>query len=201
MAKGPKIENDVFVQNALTLMQQSGWPLSKIEKSGRSKLYRKENGETVRIRTCNDHLLIVLADTPDEGAKLNIEGTDWLLIVMPEVERTPGPTIAYHIPTHIVVTEARESHKRWLATNPQSDGNTTWNLWFNSKGPQAASGYATKWAEYRLKGTATTVGELGQSPSAGSAGGNLKAEVEAARQRIAQVAGVGVNAVRITIDF
>lgn len=38
----------------------------------------------------NDHILIVLADRPGGDAKLNVEGTDLLLIIMPEIERTPG---------------------------------------------------------------------------------------------------------------
>ncbi len=58
-------------------------------------IYSLPDRQTVRIRTCNDHILIVVADSPSADARLNIRGTDWLLIVMPEIERTPGKVIAY----------------------------------------------------------------------------------------------------------
>ena len=95
-------------------------------------IYMMPNRETVRIRTCNDHVLITVADRPEEDANLNIEGTDHLLIVMPEAERTSGNIIAYLVPTEIVADAVRESHRKWLDSNPRTMGeNTTWNLWFN----------------------------------------------------------------------
>ena len=70
-------------------------------------LYKMSDGQTVRVRTCNDHVLIAVADSPNPGARLNIEGTDWLLIVMPEVERTAGNIVAYLVPVQEAVAEVR----------------------------------------------------------------------------------------------
>ncbi len=167
-------------------------------------LYDLPNGETVRARTCNDHILIAVAKSAEKGASLNIEGTDWLLLVMPEVERTSGRVIAYLLPTQEVVDEVRRTHQEWLDSNPNTRGdNTTWNLWFRADGPEKASGYADKWNEYRLSGEATTEQDaveitlIAEAPQSG----NIKGEVEAARRRIAKVSGVSVEAVKITIDF
>jgi hypothetical protein len=198
MPKSPRIDNGALLTAGLELMRQNGKPLSKLQSSGRSMLYAISGGETVRVRTCNDHLLIVLADRPTEDAKLNIEGTDWLLIVMPEIERTPGRMFAYLVPTKVAVDAARRTHQEWLGTNPNTKGgNTTWNLWFDQDGPAKANDFAAKWSKYRLEGEATQPAGLGET----SEPGNIKAEVEAARQRISRAAGVSPAAVRITVDF
>jgi hypothetical protein len=162
-------------------------------------IYALPNGESVRMRTCNDHLLIVVGDRPTSDAKLNIEGTDWILMVMPEVERTPGNTVCYLLPTAEVEAEARRTHQEWLDGNPKTGGeNKTWNLWFRADGPDKANDYARKWQRYKLNGVVPdpTVRQSG-SPGAG----NIKGEVESARQRIAAAAGVPVEAVKITINF
>ena len=201
MAKSPRIDNDILLNAGLKLMEENGKSLKKIQSTGRSMLFELPNRETVRARTCNDHILIVLADHPGEGAKLNIEGTNWLLIVMPEVERTPGKVIAYLVPTAVAVEAVRTTHKQWLSTNPNTNGsNTTWNLWFDQSGPAKANDFATKWAKYRLNGEGES-GHVVNGREPISEPVNLKAEVEAARQRISKAAGVPPEAVRITVDF
>ncbi len=182
------------------MMRQEGKALAKLQSSGRSMLYALPNGETVRVRTCNDHILIVLADRPDDSAKLNIEGTDWLLIVMPEIERTPGRVIADLVPTTVAVGAARRTHQDWLSTKPDTNGtNTTWNLWFDKDGPAKANDFGMTWSTYRLAGEGATNQPVGLGET--SEPGNIKAEVEVARRRISKAAGVSPAAVRITIDF
>lgn len=198
--KGPRIDNDVLLSAGMELMRQNGKPMAKLPSKGRSMLYKLPSGETVRVRTCNDHILIVVGDSPEAGAKLNIEGTDWLFVIMPEIERTPGSVIAYLLPTDEVVAEARRTHQEWLDSNPNTKGdNRTWNLWFRGDGKKVASGYAQTWAGYQLEGDASTEG-TSQTAPVGQPGG-IKEEVEVARSRIAGVAGVPVEAVKITIDF
>ncbi len=162
-------------------------------------LYALPNGETVRMRTCNDHVLIVVAESTSPDSKLNIEGTDWLLLVMPETERKAGKTVAFLLPVAEVEKEARRTHGEWLATQPNTKGrNTTWNLWFKKDAPGKANDYAAKWARYKLDSTV----EVAESPAAlAPVAGNVKAEVETARKRIAAAAGVPVEAVKITINF
>ncbi len=194
-----KVPNSHLLDVGLKLMEQNGKPLKKLASKGRAMLYQLNNGETVRARTCNDHILIAVADSPAENAKLNIEVTDWLLIAMPETPRTAGDVIAYLIPTHIAVKEVRDTHRQWLATNPKTRGdNTTWNLWFDDAGPEKAGGYARKWSQYRLQGKKSTDSI---NPGRHESVNPVKAEVDAARARIAKVAGVPVESVRISIDF
>ncbi len=201
MVARDRVEGGDLVEAGLATMAAAGKPLTKLPSKGRAMLYGMPNGETVRVRTCNDHLLIVVADRPDANANLNIEGTDWLLVVMPEKERTPGNMVSYLIPTSIAVTEARRTHQEWLDSSPDTKGdNRTWNLWFRADGPGKANDYATKWAQYRLSGTPAIKPEPAKSAPS-RPGGNIKEEVERARRRIAEVAGVAVQSVRITIDF
>jgi hypothetical protein len=200
MPKTPRIDNEALLTIGLEMMLQNGKPLTKLQSSGRSMLYALPNGKTVRVRTCNDHILIVLADRPDANAKLNIEGTDWLLIVMPEIERTPGRVIAYLVPAAVAVEAARRTHQEWLNSKPQTNGgNTTWNLWFDKNGPAKANDFGLKWRTYRLQGEGEAMQPV--SPGEASGHGNIKSEVEVARQRISRAAGVSPAAVRITIDF
>jgi hypothetical protein len=76
-------------------------------------------------------------------------------------------------------------------------------LWFRTDGPEKASGYNEKWAKYRLAGTANA--EAAPSaflPSSGSKhSSGIKETVEGARKEIAEVAGVPVEAVKITINL
>lgn len=196
-----KVPNDDLLRAGLELMEKNGKPLVRVESFGRAMMYRLPDGKTVRVRTCNDHILVVLADSPKTDAKLNIEGTDFLLIVMPEQERTPGKVWAFLVPTHVAVDAARSTHRDWLKTNPNTKGdNRTWNLWFDEGGK--ASGFANKWRSYQLAGDAFTnaprgVGSTLPPPIAT----DLKSVVESSRQAIAAAAGVPPSAVRITVDF
>lgn len=205
MAKGPRIENQALLAAGLELMQQNGNPLSKVDIPGRAMIYSLRDGKTVRVRTCNDHVLVVLADRPANDAKLNIEGTDFLLVVMPETERTHGNVIAYLVPTDVAVEAVRKTHRDWLSSGPNTKGdNRTWNLWFDDDDPPKANGFARKWQAYRLAGIANT--QTVQQGTAnnfatGSDPTDIKYVVETARQRIAAAAGVSPTAVRITVDF
>jgi hypothetical protein len=199
MPKTPRIANDELLNAGLQLMKQNGKELAKLPGFGRSMMYSLANRETVRVRTCNDHILIVLSDQPSGDARLNIDGTDWLLVVMPEVERTPGKIRAYLVPTRVACEAARRTHQAWLDTHPNTKGdNRTWNLWFSADGPAKANNFDAYWKQYLLEGNADTTETL--SPVETMAG-SVKTEVETARQRISRAAGVPPTAVRISIDF
>ncbi|MCY3878138.1 MAG: hypothetical protein OXF74_03040 [Rhodobacteraceae bacterium] len=71
-----KICNKMLREAGLELMRENGKPLTKLSSSGRAMLYSMPNGESVRVRTCNDHILVVVADKPAADASLNIQGTD-----------------------------------------------------------------------------------------------------------------------------
>ena len=207
MYHNDRIDNSVLLEAGLELMSTNGTSLKKIPTRGRSMIYEMANGETVRVRTCNDHILVVVADSPNENAKLNIEGTDWLLIVMPEIERTAGKILAYLVPTEIVVHKVRESHRTWLNSNPNTKGkNTTWNLWFKNydshDGRLRKHGYFKKWADYRLKGEVTSTQiENGLFDRKQCDSVTIKKEVETARLRIAHAADVSPEAVKILVEY
>lgn len=195
-----RVSNDALLEAGLALMRAAGKPLKKLPTSSRAMKYALSDGSTVRVRTCNDHILVVLAESAKEGARLNIEGTDHLLIVMPEVPRTDGSVIAYFIPTEVAVSAVRRAHAEWLASTPSTKGNNrTWNIWFDD-GVTKSGGFARKWVRYRLGGNASTLdlNPQSQSPSGGD-GRQLGAVIAEARKSIALAAGVSVDAVKITI--
>jgi hypothetical protein len=201
MPKTPRVNNEELLKAGLEIMEQNGKPLTKLKSPGRSMQYRLADGETVRVRTTNDHVLITLADREADDARLNIEGTDWLLIVMPEIERTPGNILAYFVPTNDAVAAARQARQGWLATNPNTKGNNrAWNLWFGKKRTSTPyNDFFTKWSQYRLRNDGTLAQPVGVAQHADPA--DIKAEVERARQRIAAAAGIPSDAVKITIQF
>lgn len=202
MPKPPRIDNEILLQAGLELMLRNGKSLERVHSTGRQMRYRTPNNETVRVRTCNDHVLIAVADRPEPDARLNIDGTDWLLIVMPELPRTPGPVVAYLVPTKIAVSEVREAHQAWLASNPNTKGeNTTWNIWFSEGGPGRSNGFAQKWARFLLPGTVSTNNFLDHTSLPKQDATLLKDEVAAAQERIARIAGVKPEAVKISINF
>lgn len=207
MVKPDRVDNEVLRDAGLELMSANGNPLTKRPSPGRAMLYEMPNGQSVRVRTCNDHVLVVVADRPTIDARLNIQGTDWLLMVMPEIERAEGKVVAYLVPTEEAEQAVRESHEEWLSSNPNTMGhNTTWNLWFGHShsgitGRKRKQGYAEKWDKYRLKGdvSTTTIADA-HGRRAGDPGSTLT-EVENARQRIARAASVPIDAVKISIEF
>ena len=207
MVKLDRIDNEVLREAGLALMRENGKPLTKSPSFGRAMLYSMPNGESVRVRTSNDHILVVVADRPTADAHLNIQGTDWILIVMPEVERAEGKVIAYLVPANEAEDAVRRSHQAWLSCNPETKGkNTTWNIWFDHsysgmEGREEMHGYAEKWAMYRLSGDISTGDIASKLSDRPSDVGSIQAEVESARQRIARAASVFPDAVKISIDF
>ena len=141
-----RIANRVLLSAALELMRQNGHSLTDTYTAGRSNIYEMSNAQTVRVRTSNDPILVVVAETPELDARLNIQGTDWLLFVMLEKKRTEGNVIGYLIPTQQAVNDVREAHQKWLDTRPNTKGNNrTWNIWFDESGRKTANGFAKKW--------------------------------------------------------
>ena len=192
-----RIPNEMLLEVGLTLMKRAGQPLERLKTNTRSMQYALLNGETVRVRTCNDHVLVALAATARKGSALNIEGTDHLLIVMPEIPRTAGSVVAYLVPTQVAVEAVRTTHADWLASNPNTKGkNRTWNIWFDEA--SKAGSFAEKWSKYRLPGTAST---FKATPSPTGANGTLGDVIAAAKQQIAVAAGVPIDAVKITVEF
>lgn len=195
-----RVDSSRLVEAGLTSMRRAGKPLTRLPSKGRAMIYALPNGETVRVRTCNDHVLIVVGETADLDTKLNVEGTDWLLMVMPEIERTPGDTLCYLLPAKEVEAEARRTHEEWLAGNPSTKGdNRTWNLWFGKNAPTKANDYATKWAKYRVETSIPATASVLTDEERPQ--GDVKSEVDEARRRIARAAGVPIEAVKITINF
>ena len=192
-----RIPNEELLKVGLSLMKRANRPLERLKTNTRSMQYTLPNGETVRVRTCNDHVLVALAASARKGAALNIEGTDHLLIVMPEIPRTAGSVIAYLVPTEVAVDAVRTTHADWLASNPNTKGeNRTWNIWFDEA--SKAGGFAEKWAKYRLPGSAST---LRSTPSPTAASATLGDVIAAAKQQIAAAAGVPIDAVKITVEL
>jgi hypothetical protein len=207
-----KVPNQDLLAAGLALMDRAGKPLTKFPTQTRAMIYQMATGDKVRVRTCNDHILVVLADGAEADAKLNIEGTEFLLIVMPEKERTPGPVIAYFLPTAVAVETVRATHIEWLALNPAtSENNRTRNLWFDDE-PTLWRGFAAKWRQYRLNGHATTTA-LDAAPTpllakngAPAAPGTQQARslgdvITEARKQIADAAGVPIDSVKISVNL
>jgi len=154
--KAPKIPSETLRDCALKQLEKAGTPLEKLPTRSRAMLYEKQDGETVRIRTTNDPVLIAVADSTGPEANLNIEGTDHLLIVMPEAPRTPGPVLSYFVPTDVAVSAVRKARQEWLESNPNTKGdNRTWNIWFTDK-DRPGGGFADKWSNYLIPVPAST---------------------------------------------
>ena len=192
-----KVPNQILLDTAIQLMAATGKPLKKIATGTRAMKYELEDGRTVRVRTCNDHVLVVLASNTAQDAHLNIEGTDFLLVVMPEAPRKEGPVIAYFLPTTVATNDVRSAHMEWLKSGPATRGNNlTWNIWFDD-GPPGCSGFAARWVNHQLPKTAaiTSTRNTVSEKKSGSLGG----VIAKARSEIAAAAGVPLEAVKITV--
>lgn len=199
-----KVETSALVAAGVHAMAEADRPLTLHYRKGKVRIYKLPNGETARLRTCNDHILITVADSTDIDAAINIEGTDWLMIVMPKIPRVEGDVFVYLVPTDVAVEAVRKGHQSWLDSNPNTDGNNvTWNLWFETRKSKIPElhGFHEKWKEYLIDGTATTTIISEDHKSAERKILSTKDEIEIARQRIAAAAGVRESDVKITVDF
>ena len=155
MPKMDRVDTASLRSAGLKLMRENGKLLER--KAGRAEVYTMPNGDCVRVRTSNDRNLVARAKRPAMDAPLDIEGTDWLLIVMPEIKRTAGRITAYLVPAEEAAETVRRCHEVWLRSIPDTKGeNTTPTIWFDSSPSSAteSGGYAEKWARYRLEGSA-----------------------------------------------
>ena len=158
MKQRNQIANKLLREAGVELMKKNKMPLGNIT-CGNSMIGLTPCKKSVRIRTSNDHRLIITANQPDPNASLNIEGTYWLLMVMPERERSLGKVIGYLIPTAEIKEKMKISHEAWLETKPQTSGNNqTWTLEFNKyigkrldRHTKLGFDFFEKWKEYRLK--------------------------------------------------
>jgi len=198
--RGKPIDSEILVNSGLAAMKRTGKPLAPLRREARATIYVMPNGETVRMRTCNDRKVVVVSWTDALDAKLNIEGTDWVLLVMPEVRRKLGKTICYLVPTNVLAAEARCVREAWLARKPDRvRNNRTWKLWFGQKKGGNASDLETMWSQYRLDISIIAAQRTVSAPS--SRGIVVKKEIDEARRRIALAAGVPIKTVRIKISF
>jgi len=196
----PRVDNSDLLTAGLSVMKSKGWPLVPINSGTRAKIYRMDDGKTVRVRTCNEHVLVTVAASTERDAKLNVEGTDFLLIVMPEIPRSPGPVMVFLVPTPVVVEAVREAHAQWLSSNPSTrGGNRTWNLWFDDDAAHVGSGFARVWEKYKL--ISPTAAVANSSTTLISNTMTLGEIIADAKRRIAAVAGVAETAIKISIDM
>ena len=218
--KTPKIRSEILRDCALKQLEEEGTPLEKLPTKSRAMLYKKQNGETVRIRTTNDPVLVVVADSTDPEANLNIEGTDHLLIVMPEVPRTPGPIKSYMVPTDVAGSAVRKARQEWLDSSPNTKGNNkTWNIWFIDK-DRPGGGFANKWSNYLIPVPASTddIKEPEDKPLRSSratvespsrikpqktseADGSVAEVIEDAKHRISALTGVQEESIMIEVKI
>ena len=208
-----KIPNQHLVKAAETVMSENGMALERLPAKGRAMLYRMQDGKSVRLRTSNDHVLVVVADSPDVDAPVNVEGTDMLLAVMPEIERSPSRVVAFLVPSDIAARDAREGYREWLKNGPRTKGsNNTRTIWFDEDLSQASHGFMARWKQYQLNSDVRVDGELSipefpksPTPSVPNASGETRPKlrdiVEDAKQKIADAAGVQPEDVHISIDM
>jgi len=192
-----RVPNSALLEAGLKLMTAVGLPLRKLEAKGRAMIYETDEGNSVRVRTCNDHVLVAVASSSGTETKLNLEGTDKILVIMPETPRTPGPVMAFLVPTNVALEAIRSAHGDWK-TNNQST-NRTWNIWFGDDGLSTANNFARKWDAYRLRASTSVESDVTRNSKASPA--TLGEVILDAKRQIASAAGVPETAVKISIDL
>src|SRR4051812_21070950 len=119
------ISNSQLLNAALSIMESAGNPLTPISTSdGRVKKYALADGHTVRARTCNLHQIPIVRTKTEVGHQgiperiiRGMTETDFILAAVPEVERTPGATKAFLIPSKVIFEQMhvaeRAGRKDW----------------------------------------------------------------------------------------
>jgi hypothetical protein len=206
-----KIPNKVLKTCALELMALNGQPLEMMSSRGRSMLYKLQTGATVRVRTSNDPVLVVGAESTDNGLKLNISGTDFILLVMPEKPRTWGEVKGYLIPTSEAISAIKSANPTAFTGRQENhQKGTALTIWFQSS-DRLDSNFNEKWLKYLLKSRVDASdyqdlhednhGERVKKKKARTAKNNMTVGdvIDEARKRISTITGLPVKSVKIEV--
>jgi hypothetical protein len=195
-------ELNTLAKAGLELLEQHvGGSLERLKtRRPKEMKYQMPDGSTVRVKTCVDPTMLVVASDPSpESAKLSIEGTDYLLLVMPEKPREVGPIMAHFVPTSVAVETIRSTQRAWLESDPNTKGdNKSWHIRFDGDGAKPWNGFQRHWAKYRLPGKAS-IDHFGLGAS--TAKQNSEDAIAIAKRMVAAAKGVRPEQVRISIDL
>ncbi len=168
-----KIPNSILKQCAIEMMATHEMPMEEVPTRGRSMIFSLRSGETVRLRTSNDPVLVVTIEPASDGPKMNIEGTDYLLFVMPEETRTWGAVKGYLVPTRKALKSVRETIERLFHdTDVWPSKPTALSVWFNETG-RADGNYDEKWSGYLIDQRVDAMNFQGQLESSLKTGSGL----------------------------
>ena len=142
---------DALRSVGLAAMERSGQPLTRTASDRRGQLYVIADGRRVRLRTNNDRRVIVTTDDTRSDAKLDLDGCDFVLLVVPKQRRQRGQVEVYLVPFSEVRAAVATAHADWLASLPKTRGqNHTWQLFLDEGKPASAANFADKWRAHRI---------------------------------------------------
>lgn len=116
----------------------------------RGQIYYTVDKKLVRLRTNNDRLILTATDGTNPTAKLDLEGCDLVLLVVPRIKRMRGTVEVYLIPLQDIKSAFELSHRDWLKDANTKGSNFTWQLALDAAKPASMGGYAERWLKYRL---------------------------------------------------
>jgi hypothetical protein len=132
--RGHMKDQSGFTTNALrsiglAALERTGCGPTRVASERRGQLYTMSDGRTVKLRTNNDRRVIVTTDDTRSNAKLDLEGCDFVLLVVPK----------------------QIANADWLASLPKTrDQNHTWQLFLNEGKPASGANFSGKWHTYRI---------------------------------------------------
>jgi len=148
---GNKLTTESLRHAGLLLAELAGHSLHHVGGGTKKQIYKDKEGHDVRLRTTNDRVLTVRGSDPDPSeADLDIDGCDFVLIVMPTEKRQQGLIEAYWVPTPVAANTLRSAHNAWLDSQPRtSRENRTFSVWFDT-GVADSGMLRDKWRQYRI---------------------------------------------------
>lgn len=162
------------------------------------EIYKLPDGKTFRLRTNNMPALMAKVANGTTEARLPFESEDFVGVAFPAIGK-PDTIVCYLVPSIVAAKAIRAAHKKWLGEKKtHSRDNTHRHVRFDGRPDHPTRGYAEVWQKY-------LIGEIGLDvlpPEAMEINSNeLTREIMFAKKHLAEVAGVPVNAVSITISY
>ena len=198
-------------------MAKSERRFEPVPSSGRSMIYRTDNEMTLRLRTSNDHVLVIVANPQGDSWDLNIKGTDLVLVVMPTHPRSVGEVRGFLVPTDVLVDAVFDEYRSPLSMPPSSDATPyAVPLAFGASSDDGSS-FATTWEKYLLEASVDAgdfISEPDKRPTARpsprgrrkrfhqeplSSDQSVADIISDAKRRIARITGVPVEAVSVEV--
>lgn len=147
----PKMHTETLQSAGLKILASHNLKLVH-DATKRGKIFRTQDGRSVRVRTnIKRSIPCKSQDTNLRRGTLDIEGTEFICLIVPKSAGNAAEVEVYFMPTSIAVREVKEAHIKWLEYGKSKGTNFTPALCLDRVPSGKEKNLNDLWSEYRFE--------------------------------------------------